>query len=221
MPRIPTGMAANGLFVLATALLLAAKTSTLSNPNDIFVERRLAPSTHPLALSAPPAFSRPTTLIAGQSVVSSTSVSNRPGPSTSATTVGEEFWGGGSCIYSFGAGDFGQLALGFSESSKVPVMVEGAAAYLDENGTVVMGPPVVQCSAGGYHTLLLDLEGTVYACGDNSNGQLGVGALLHNSSGKRERLRRRCESHPCTVTTDAESAALPAMRSISAGTVRD
>jgi alpha-tubulin suppressor-like RCC1 family protein len=201
---------------MSLALILVPHTSPMSNPQNVPAGiNSFPPLTHPL--SAPPAFSRPTTLIAGQSVVSLATANSRPGPSASSMNIGEEFWTGGSCIYSFGSGDFGQLGLGFPESSKVPVMVEGASAYRNENGTVIMGPPIVQCSAGGYHTLMLDLEGAAYACGDNSNGQLGVGAFHGNVKGERQ--RRRSESHPCIITTDSEGAALPVMRSVSAGTV--
>ena len=169
-------------------------------------------------MSAHPALSRPTSLIAGQTVVSLPSSRSVPSnPPTS--TAGEEFWAGGSCVYSFGAGDFGQLALGFAESSKVPCMVEGTAAFQSENGTVVVGPPIVSVSAGGYHTLMLDSEGTVYACGDNSNGQLGIGAYQINAT-RPGIVRRRSECHPSAITKDAEGNPLPAMRWISAGTVR-
>jgi alpha-tubulin suppressor-like RCC1 family protein len=99
-------------------------------------------------------------------------------------------------------------------------MVEGTATYVDENGTAVVGPPIVQCSAGGYHTLLLDLEGSAYACGDNSNGQLGVGAFHDSVEGKPGRSRRRCESRPTIIVRDANGDALPAMKSVAAGTVR-
>ena len=154
---------------------------------------------------------KPISHIAGQSVVPSASARTTCPSSISAANVGEDFWSGGSCVYSFGAGDFGQLAIGFSESSKVPMMVEGTSTYIDENGTAVVGPPIVQCSAGGYHTLMLDLEGSAYACGDNSNGQLGVGAFHESVEGKSGRSRRRSESRPTLIVHDSDGGLLPAM----------
>lgn len=41
---------------------------------------------------------------------------------------------------------------------------------------------IKQISCGRYHTLFLTQEGEVYACGQHSLGQLGLGRLRENDS---------------------------------------
>ena len=176
-----------------------------------------APLGPPLHAAAS-AQSKPVSHIAGQSIVLPNSRSGSPLGPVPLTTSSEEFWHGGSCLFGFGAGDFGQLATGRCQSSKLPVMVQGGVALVDEAGVAVMGPPIFSISGGGFHTLLLDLEGTSYSCGDNSNGQLGVGAFKEGIPGKSNRTRLRREALPVAVTHDDAGNLLPKMRLISAGT---
>uniref|UniRef100_A0A1B0CUJ6 RCC1-like domain-containing protein n=1 Tax=Lutzomyia longipalpis TaxID=7200 RepID=A0A1B0CUJ6_LUTLO len=69
-------------------------------------------------------------------------------------------------LFSWGANSHGQLAIGVeSEQEVTPQRVD--LSFLE-------GKPV-QIGGGGGHTLILDANGQVYACGWNSRGQLGVG----------------------------------------------
>ena len=60
--------------------------------------------------------------------------------------------------YAFGNGIYGQLGTDQSRNSYIPIKVK-----LDE---------VDGIAAGDNHSLFI-IKGNVYACGDNSNGQLG------------------------------------------------
>ncbi|CEM11562.1 unnamed protein product [Vitrella brassicaformis CCMP3155] len=95
-------------------------------------------------------------------------------------------------VYSWGAGEYGELGLGDFRHRASPVRVE---AFLDpvrerrgERGRgaslrSVKGratvreeaPVVVSVSGGGRHTLMLTADGDVYACGYNQHGQCGSG----------------------------------------------
>ena len=69
-------------------------------------------------------------------------------------------------VYSFGKNDEGQLGLG---PSNTPPMVV--------TPTLIPGlTNVVAIAAGGAHSLFLLADGTVYACGRNDTGQLGLGS---------------------------------------------
>lgn len=61
--------------------------------------------------------------------------------------------------YAFGNGIYGQLATGQSRNSYLPAKIK-----LDK---------VEDFAAGENHSLFI-IDGNVYACGDNSSGQLGV-----------------------------------------------
>lgn len=65
-------------------------------------------------------------------------------------------------IFSFGRNQFGQLGLGTSTCKELPTMV------LFENGC-----KIISISCGHFHSLFLSDKGIVYACGLNSNSQLG------------------------------------------------
>jgi alpha-tubulin suppressor-like RCC1 family protein len=65
-------------------------------------------------------------------------------------------------VYVWGANDFGQLGIGNTVGSNVPVAVNGLTG-------------VVAIAAGWYHSLALKKDGTVWAWGWNIAGTLGDG----------------------------------------------
>ena len=66
-------------------------------------------------------------------------------------------------IYGLGVNDNGQLGLGYmTDGEKVPILIP------ELNN-------IIQISAGGFHSLVLDNNGKVYSFGYNSEGQLGLG----------------------------------------------
>ena len=67
-------------------------------------------------------------------------------------------------VWTFGSNGFGQLGLGENETRTSvcePTQVPNIKAH--------------QVSAGGYHTVIIDLNSNVWTCGDNDEGQLGLG----------------------------------------------
>ena len=68
----------------------------------------------------------------------------------------------------------GQLGSGTTDDSGNPVQV------LNGNGTVF--GDIVKISAGASHTVYLKSDGTVWAAGYNSNGQLGDGTTTNRSN---------------------------------------
>lgn len=66
-------------------------------------------------------------------------------------------------VYSWGQGLHGALGTGNKRDAFAPKWV---TEYLDE--------PIAQVSAGGSHSTLVTISGSVYLCGDNSKGQLGI-----------------------------------------------
>jgi hypothetical protein len=117
----------------------------------------------------------------------------------------------GSCILGFGANDAGQLALGHDRSTRVPQLVEGVPAFLNTapsagNASAQVGPPIAAISAGGFHSLLLDLQGSVFSVGENFRGQQGTGWGALGSI------------IPQLLHLDADGQALPPVRGVAAGT---
>jgi len=72
---------------------------------------------------------------------------------------------------------------------------------------ISMGPPIVQVSAGGFHTMLLDIQGSVFVVGENFHGQLGLGddKVLHAVL-------------PTLLSFGEGARRLPAFAKVSAGT---
>jgi alpha-tubulin suppressor-like RCC1 family protein len=70
--------------------------------------------------------------------------------------------------YAWGANSYGQLGDGSTIQKTIPVLV---------NTSTFAGNKIIQVSAGGSHSLLLDQEGSVFACGGGyiNYGQLGDG----------------------------------------------
>lgn len=65
-------------------------------------------------------------------------------------------------VYAWGDNDYGQLGDGSTSARMAPVRLTG------------LPPSIVAVSAGAYHSLALAADGTVYAWGDGSAGQLGA-----------------------------------------------
>lgn len=68
-------------------------------------------------------------------------------------------------VYAWGDNSFGQLAVGSTDAGAMPVPV-----------TMPPGVRITAVDAGYWHALALSSAGEVYVWGDNSCGQLGVGA---------------------------------------------
>lgn len=84
-----------------------------------------------------------------------------------------------SNIYCFGLGTAGQLGQGGSrlDSSRIPLRVPA------------IGPvPVLLVSCGSHHTMCMTAEGRVFAWGDNTFGQLGLGAKSPKPRGTPTRV---------------------------------
>ncbi|WP_217134938.1 RCC1 domain-containing protein [Leucobacter chinensis] len=84
------------------------------------------------------------------------SVAAGNGQSYAVTTSGE--------VYAWGTNDSGQLGTGDTTGSVLPKRVNFAT-----------GVSIVSIAAGHSHTLALDSDGTAYAWGLNTRGQLGLG----------------------------------------------
>jgi alpha-tubulin suppressor-like RCC1 family protein len=81
------------------------------------------------------------------------------------------------CVYSCGSNWNGQLGLGTGgEGTKEtrPTLIE---TYYDSDSEAINYDKIIitKISSGGMHSLFLTSEGRAYSCGDNLNGQLGLG----------------------------------------------
>jgi alpha-tubulin suppressor-like RCC1 family protein len=72
-------------------------------------------------------------------------------------------------MYTWGYNDFGQLGNGSNTSSNVPVEV------------TISGKIITQVAAGGYHSIALASDGTLYTWGYNAFGQLGDGSTTSSN----------------------------------------
>jgi alpha-tubulin suppressor-like RCC1 family protein len=77
-------------------------------------------------------------------------------------------------VYTWGRNTHGQLGDGTNISSNVPVAVN--------TGGVLSGKTILQVAAGGFHSIALASDGTVYTWGYNYYGQLGNGNTGTNSN---------------------------------------
>jgi len=73
-------------------------------------------------------------------------------------------------VYSWGAGGAGQLGHGLAKDSAVPKEVIGLPAS-----------PAIKICAGHEHSMVLLEDGTLWSCGSNTYGQLGVGSHTRQS----------------------------------------
>jgi alpha-tubulin suppressor-like RCC1 family protein len=76
-------------------------------------------------------------------------------------------------VYACGFNGYGQLGDGTTIDKNYPVQVK-----IDANTPLT---DIISYSAGGNHSLFLKRDGTVYACGLNSRGQLGDGTTTNRS----------------------------------------
>ena len=74
-------------------------------------------------------------------------------------------------VYAWGQNTYGQLGNNVTTNSSSPVAVQ-------TTGTPMAGKSIVNIAAGGYHSIALADDGTVYAWGYNPTGQLGNGATV-------------------------------------------
>lgn len=84
-----------------------------------------------------------------------------------------------SNIYCFGLGTSGQLGQGDAnlDASRIPLRVPSIGAV-----------PVLLVACGSYHTMCMTAEGRVFAWGDNSYGQLGIGSKSSKPRGTPTRV---------------------------------
>lgn len=75
-----------------------------------------------------------------------------------------------SMVWTWGSNQFGQLGNGSFISTSAPVKVNGLSGIIAVTG-----------GQAGYHTLALKEDGTVWAWGKNTEGQLGDGTLINSN----------------------------------------
>ncbi|UJR38108.1 hypothetical protein I4U23_030788 [Adineta vaga] len=67
-------------------------------------------------------------------------------------------------VYAIGLNSHGQLGLGHAKDCRFATPI-----------TCLRGSPIVHIACGAYHSLIVSKSGTVFSCGLNSSGQLGLG----------------------------------------------
>ena len=77
-------------------------------------------------------------------------------------------------VYAWGDNGFGELGIGTTTSSTVPVQVKGMGGVWFLSG-------IKAVASGGFYSLALANDGSVYAWGYNSYGQLGNGTFTDSS----------------------------------------
>ncbi len=77
-------------------------------------------------------------------------------------------------VWTWGSNGSGQLGNGTTENSKLPMQVK------DSSGTGYL-TDIIKISAREYHTVVLKNDGTVWAWGYNSHGQLGNGTTTNSN----------------------------------------
>ncbi|TPP66240.1 hypothetical protein FGIG_03179, partial [Fasciola gigantica] len=104
-----------------------------------------------------------------------------------------------SDVYVFGANIWGQLGLGFRSEEPTPFPQKLAC---------LAGLPIRCIAAGGHHSAVLTMSGSVFTWGANKNGQLGLGPVASVGSGSSdghggrssiEGAQKHCVSVPTLV----------------------
>lgn len=72
-------------------------------------------------------------------------------------------------VYVFGSNMHGQMGMGDTSNAY------GADCWPHPPTQIQVLPPIRMAAAGNYFTVLLAFNGAVYTCGDNTDGQLGLG----------------------------------------------
>jgi alpha-tubulin suppressor-like RCC1 family protein len=82
-------------------------------------------------------------------------------------------------VFAWGQNNFGQLGIGNNTAIiSTPTLIAGNSGFLTADPL----KKAVQISGSGFHTLIVDSSGQGYACGDNSNGALGIGTATNTAA---------------------------------------
>ncbi len=110
-------------------------------------------------------------------VFSAGSSFSKSGGAYHTVAVGED-----GIVYAFGYNAYGQLGDNTTTDRTTPIRVE-KGAY---SGTTYLGDntnnPIISVSAGGLHSIALAADGSVYAFGENSVGQLGDNSTTNRTT---------------------------------------
>jgi alpha-tubulin suppressor-like RCC1 family protein len=81
-------------------------------------------------------------------------------------------------IYSFGGNIIGKTRMGgHMMSNLIPILINRVDKYNQDTEI----KPMIAISAGGYFSLILDSDGHLFSCGNNNNGQLGLGDTINRN----------------------------------------
>ena len=73
-------------------------------------------------------------------------------------------------VYGCGYNSFGQLGIGSTDTPQTTLVAMDLS-------TIPTGRKIINIACGSLYTIVLLDDGTVYGCGKNSNGQLGIGSI--------------------------------------------
>jgi len=93
-------------------------------------------------------------------------------------------------LWSWGAGNYGQLGHGVYQSSLF-------ALHIDSS--VFGGALVRMVACGANHTMVLTAPGNVWTCGDGQHGQLGCGLSVHQQCTLRPVVMPSDSAGPCNI----------------------
>lgn len=82
-------------------------------------------------------------------------------------------------VFAWGQNNLGQGGIGNNTAIiSTPTLIAGNSGFLTADPL----KKAVQISGSGFHTLIVDSSGQGYACGDNSNGALGIGTNINTAA---------------------------------------